>query len=254
MQRFDSAAAVRLLAVCRTIVTTGFPDCFALGAAMTDVWTEAETLPSGPLTPMAAAFALTGEWLASRASAQHAIAATHVLAEMVTLWASDISEPVAGRVQHAITDFIMGELGLGWNTCEVGPDARPGMPYTENGMFEYCGAFAARALHRLVGPKARSRDLASTYRIERAFKPARDHVIPAAVRPGDLIMVGGQRGGRPKHIALTLACAGAHVYTIEGNAYGQGPDGHKREGVVFRVRPVGLMRSHVPLSTLKGVA
>lgn len=254
MHRFDSAAAVRLLAVCRAIATTGSPDCFALGAAMSDIWAEAEKLPPGPLTPMAAAFALTGEWLATRASAQHAIAATHVLAEMVILWASDISEPIAGCVQPAITDFIMGDLGLGWNSCEVGPDARPGAPYTENGMFEYCGAFAARALHRIVGPQARRRDLASTYRIERAFKPRRDRVVLAAVRPGDLVMVGGQRGRRPTHIALTLACAGAHIYTIEGNAVGRGPDGSKREGVVFRTRPVGLVRAHVPLSTLKGVA
>jgi len=55
--------------------------------------------------------------------------------------------------------------------------------------------------------------------------------------PGDVITVGDYNGGAGSHIALVCdRPAGKKVETIEGNAYGQFPDGSRGEGVVRRTR------------------
>lgn len=168
--------------------------------------------------------------------------ATAVLAAAAAEWARDVREPPHPGGAARIDTYIRGPQGLGWGSVEVGPGARPGIPYTRNRQFEWCGAFAAfcygaaglKRIHRL-------KRLASTYRlwVWSAEDNAARHVDPEDLQPGDIVVMGpaGDRDGA--HIAIcATAPDGGTITTVEGNAYGAGPTVARIEGVVRQVRPL----------------
>jgi len=175
--------------------------------------------------------------------------AAAVLAAAAAEWARDVREPPRPGGAARIDTYIRGPQGLTWGSVEMGPGARPGIPYTRNRQFEWCGAFAAFCYGAAgLGRLHRLKRLASTYRLwvwAREDNGAR-WVDPEALQPGDIVVMGpaGDRDGA--HVALCVTAPdGGTINTFEGNARGIGPTGASIEGVVKQVRPLagapGLM-------------
>lgn len=159
-------------------------------------------------------------------------------------WHRNIAEPVTGVSQNSaarIDEYIRGALGLGWSTAEVGPKARPNIPYTKDGMFEWCGAFAAWCYGNVgLLPLLRKKHIASTYRLWAWSKGNARRVAPKDIQPGDIVVVGpdGDDYGQHVTIAASNVRADGTFVTYEGNAGGLWPDGTRHTGVVRRTRPV----------------
>lgn len=164
-----------------------------------------------------------------------------VLAAAQHEWDLDVAEPVGTKSNGAarIDLYIRGPLGLGWSTAELGPNARPGIAYTKNQMFQWCGAFAAHTYGSAgLRPQIRKKHLASTYRL---FSWARGNARwvepnPASIQPGDIVVVGPDGSPHGEHVVICIEVHPDHIVTIEGNASGPGPRGDKREGVIKRKR------------------
>ena len=158
-------------------------------------------------------------------------------------WKRPVSEPVGNAANGAarIDEYIRGSLGLGWSTAELGPTARPGIPYTRNGMFQWCGAFAAFCLGNVgLHPALRKKHLASTYRLWAWSNGNARRIAPLAIQPGDIVVMGPAGKTEGAHIAIAYAAPDGRglVGTYEGNAGGTRPDGTKHEGVIRRTRPL----------------
>lgn len=162
-------------------------------------------------------------------------------------WKLDIIDPTAkdssekgNRSRKFIDSLIRTGTGLNW-TWE--------QEYKGDGDFAWCGAFVsacwAKAGMKLV---VREKDLASTYRIDRFGQGNSDRkyvkcetiedVIHFAPRCGDIVLVGEK--GYGTHIALVsqdyVIEGPNYLSTIEGNTFGKGPAGDKREGVCAKTR------------------
>lgn len=114
--------------------------------------------------------------------------------------------------------------------------------------FNWCGAFAAAAYPGIKKP-LRVEHFASTPRLDnwakgtaRAIEPT-----PDQVQPGDIILVGPQRGWKAesgktykhgRHIAIveSVDAAAGLVHTIEGNTIGEIGNGKRRHGVAKDTR------------------
>jgi hypothetical protein len=195
-----------------------------------------------------------------------------------SLWLTGIVDPPDGSSQYdrsrrMIDEFIRGSGGLHW-TWE--------RPYEQNGDFEWCGSYVATAWSRVrMAMEWRRTFFASTYRLDRwaQYLPLQDHDNPrhddqprrylrldenssptmarfgdddsdefADPQPGDLLLVGGERTGYGKHIAMVErwdADAGRFI-TLEGNATGAGVRGQRIHGVIRTTRRVGLDRGDPP--------
>lgn len=148
---------------------------------------------------------------------------------------------------------IRGFFGLTWNTVQVGPTARAGVPYKHDGDFAWCLAFVA-AMYGLQGLKAdiRRKLMPSTYRLWNAYRHDSRRFItdPQQLRQGDIVILGPcTPNAAPwgEHGVLFYKTAGdGHFISIEGNAKGyatlveavEDNGKNKYEGVVFNRRPL----------------
>ncbi len=189
------------------------------------------------------------------------IAGEQAVALALTLWRMDIYDPKLGDTSAAarasrehISDMIRGPAGLNW-TWE--PE------YAGDGTFEWCGAFVKRCwakIRRDIGKLC----FASTYRLDRYARAAsvmgetpippktprllaefderswpRTKPLPFEPRAGDIALVGIK--GYGSHICLVESYDAARgtFDTIEGNAFGKGPNGEHQQGVVRQRRFIG---------------
>lgn len=163
-----------------------------------------------------------------------------ILAAADAEWKLDVVEPASPAKQNGaarIDQYIRGSLGLGWNTAELGPTARPGIPYTKNGMFQWCGAFAAWC-YGVAGLNAlaRKKNIASTYRLWAWAHGNERWVEPKNIKPGDIVVVGPVGSNYGEHVTICFSVQADSIGTYEGNASGPGPKGDRREGVIKRTR------------------
>lgn len=166
--------------------------------------------------------------------------ASVVLAAARCEFARGVAEPgTAGMPNGAdvIDTYIRGPLGLAWNTCDV-KTWKPNVPYTRNGQFAWCGAFAARCWAE-AGLKVdlRQKHLAGTGRLYRWAHGTERWVKPRDLRPGDIAVVGPEGSGDGEHITIVREVRANVIETYEGNAHGLGIKGNRYEGVVVQVRP-----------------
>lgn len=159
------------------------------------------------------------------------------------LWGQKIKEPQGAPNQ--IDDFIRGDYGLGWSTADA-INWTPHQPYTHNGQFQWCGAFAAYCWgHAGLKASIRKTDMASTWRLYKwaglngSDPSGRVVTMPGDLLPGDILVVSRGKKKQGEHICLVerVDHEAKLIHTIEGNARGVGPDGTVYEGVVKRTRP-----------------
>ena len=142
-------------------------------------------------------------------------------------WASVVKEP-----QQRIDTYIRSAQGLSWSWEE---------PYTRNGQFAWCGAFAAFA-YTAARLQIRKKIFPSCYRLYNAWANTSRHISADQVRPGDIVVVyTSKRATWGDHITLCVDASSystdGYITTIEGNANGKLGDGSKGEGVITRQRP-----------------
>lgn len=181
------------------------------------------------------------------------LAGRKAIERAVVLWTHDIYDPARSddsalaRLSKQQIDTMI-RFGLGW-TWEP--------PYAGDGDFEWCGAFAATCWGEAIKPELRKLYFASTYRLDRygSYRPAFGEEnkgsgrlwqqidggeLQRAPRAGDIALIGNKGYGH--HIALIEKYEDGRIYTIEGNATGDGPNGEKQQGVVRRRRPLSTVR------------
>lgn len=170
----------------------------------------------------------------------------------LSMWALDIYDPELGddsiegqQSRHFITDMIRSGLGWTWETA-----------YDGDGDFEWCGAFAA-ACWIDIKPELRKLYFSSTYRLDRyasyrsyngennvgkgrKWQEPEDGGFAWAPRAGDIALVGHKSYGH--HIVLVEKYEDGRIFTVEGNATGEGPNGERQQGVVRRRRPLSTVR------------
>lgn len=189
------------------------------------------------------------------------LAGEQAVAIALQLWQMDIYDPKPGDTsaaartsRDAISDMIRGPLGLNW-TWE--PE------YAGDGKFEWCGAFVKRCwvkVKRDIGKLC----FASTYRLDRYARAAsvmgetpitptkprllaelderswpRAKPLPFEPRAGDIALVGIKGYGTHITLVENYDAARGCLSTIEGNAYGRGPNGEQQQGVVRQQRFIG---------------
>jgi hypothetical protein len=161
-----------------------------------------------------------------------------VLAVAQAEWERCVREP-RGDVNR-VDEYIRGEFGLGWGTADA-INWKANTPYTRNGMFQWCGAFAAFCWgHSGLLAAIRSKKLASTVRLYNWCQGTdRTVSVPGDLRPGDIVIVTRGKKKQGEHICIVerVDLDAKLVHTIEGNARGRGPDGEVFEGVIKRTRP-----------------
>lgn len=155
-------------------------------------------------------------------------------------WAFRVEEP-PGKGWERIDLYIRGPEGLGWGTADA-ITWKPRQPYTRNGMFAYCLAFAAAYVFEGLDPEIREHFCSSTGRLFRAYAKTERHVPLTSLLPGDVGIVAEPSTLRAEpqgsHGVLIERVENGLAYTIEANAKGLGPDGKVFEGVVRRTRPL----------------
>lgn len=152
--------------------------------------------------------------------------AERAVAEAMRAWKADIIDPPTDAARYEksrrwIREFITD--GLLW--------PQDGLRYDHDGQFAWCGAFVAWCYRETLRADIRKSYLASTYRLSQfGTRTSID-----LVRPGDVLIVGDVKP-YGDHIALVervnRRVDGTVCTTIEGNAHGDGPYGHRQEGVV----------------------
>lgn len=171
-------------------------------------------------------------------------------------WELGVREPDA-----RIDEYIRGAQGLGWGTADA-INWTPDAPYTRNGMFQWCGAFAAFCWGSAgLLPKLRNKKWASTVRLYNwAQDSARVVTVPDDLSPGDVVIVTRGKKKQGEHICIVerVDLDTKLVHTVEGNARGIGPDGEVYEGVIKRTRPwprglggLGIRNMRCPVSGLR---
>ena len=139
-------------------------------------------------------------------------------------WQRVVKEP-----DSRIDDYIRSRDGIGWSWEK---------PYTRNGQFAWCGAFAAFAWSS-VRFNIRQKIFPSCYRLYSRWVNTARHIEADQMLPGDIVVVyTSKRSVQGDHITLCLTapdCDGCFE-TIEGNAFGTAGDGLRAEGVVKNVR------------------
>lgn len=147
-------------------------------------------------------------------------------------WNLDVTEPGGGGLSERITYYIKNANALGWSWED---------DYTRNGQFAWCGAFAAACYSDRVRSNVRSKIFSSCYRMYDNWSSTSRSQLPSNLRPGDLVIVYTSSEKTPiygNHITLATSKPdqAGNFETVEGNAFGNGPDGQWREGVSKRTR------------------
>lgn len=164
-------------------------------------------------------------------------------------WRSGVAEPGTPGMPNGVTiidRYIRGALGLGWSTCDI-VNWKPGVPYTRNGQFAWCGAFAAFC-YGSAGLKAelRSKHFSGTPRLYKWAKGTPRFIAAAGdMHRGDIVVVGPGGDIDGAHITVYRGSCRTDAVgrvvsfdTFEGNAHGVGPTGLRYEGVVANTRKV----------------
>lgn len=158
---------------------------------------------------------------------------TMAVAFAVSEWELGVSEPPGPNSDRIGSEYISGPDGLGWSWVD---------PYTENGQFAWCGAFASYCFGKAGLLKdIRHKVLPSCYRLFKWASLEDRMVKPAQVMRGDIVVVGNDKSREwGSHITICQKTSSLinGVRTIEGNARGASPNGDRWEGVVKQYRPI----------------
>lgn len=171
------------------------------------------------------------------------------------------SLPLADGEQSVYVSSLHGERALAralaqWNETIIEPkgvvDGGPileryikeGIKWSwvdsyQNRKFAWCGAFAGWAWKESVKDEIRKKSFPSTYRL-REWAKGSQRIIKRLedAREGDIIIVGKKKAWGD-HITLFDRIDGEGYWSVEGNAYGETPEGGPRkEGVIRRYRNV----------------
>lgn len=138
------------------------------------------------------------------------------------------------RVVHdpssRIDTYIKSTEGIAWTWEE---------PYTRNGQFAWCGAFAAYC-HTAVKRDIRKKIFPSCYRMFQNWSNTSRKIQNEEVSRGDIVVVyTSKRSRQGDHITLCVDASTidqGYITTIEGNAHGELGDGSRGEGVITRTR------------------
>ena len=129
-----------------------------------------------------------------------------------------------------IDAYIKSSEGIGWSWVE---------PYTKNGQFAWCGAFAAFC-YTNVNMQTKKKIFPSCYRMYSNWAKTSRKVSIEAIEAGDIVVVfTSKRSVQGDHITLCVDASTAqdgYITTIEGNAHGTLGDGTNGEGVITRQR------------------
>jgi hypothetical protein len=191
-----------------------------------------------------------------------AAAGKEAVLEGLRLWSLDVIDPnrrdqseLANR-SRAVIDEVITACGWTWQ-----------VPYKGDGQVEWCGLFVG-ACWRAAGldPKWLATYFASTYRLDQwggyqtfnakapnppppAGQPRRlmarldasSTSLPFVPREGDILLIGDGHPEAGDHICLVTGWLPEKrtFLTVEGNGFGLGPDGKRRQGIVTGQRKLG---------------
>ena len=152
-------------------------------------------------------------------SEQSSVAIDRALAE----WSSMGEEP-----DRRIDTYIRSREGLGWDWLD---------PYTRNGQFAWCGAFASFC-YSSVKFQTRHKIFPSCYRMYSSWSQTSRKIEARDMLPGDIVVVySSARATWGDHITLCrVSPIDGKFETLEGNAHGTLGDGSHGEGVIARER------------------
>lgn len=129
-----------------------------------------------------------------------------------------------------INAYIRSAEGLGWNWVE---------PYTKNGEFAWCGAFASFCYTK-VNSNIRKKIFPSCYRLYSNWAKTSRKISIADVQAGDIVVIyTAKRSVQGDHITLCVDAStkkDGYIKTIEGNAKGELGNNEFGEGVVRQER------------------
>jgi len=129
-----------------------------------------------------------------------------------------------------IDAYIKSSEGIGWSWEK---------PYTKNGQFAWCGAFAAFCYTK-VNSRIKKKIFPSCYRLYSNWGKTSRHISLENIEPGDIVVVfTAKRSLQGDHITLCVdnsTMQDGYITTIEGNAHGELGNGERGEGVITRKR------------------
>ena len=129
-----------------------------------------------------------------------------------------------------IDKYIKSSEGLGWSWVE---------PYTKNGQFAWCGAFASFC-YPDVNAQIRTKIFPSCYRLYNNWGQTSRKISIDKIRAGDIVIVWTHKNSvQGDHITLCVDSSSldkGYISTIEGNAHGTLGNGKHGEGVIKRER------------------
>ena len=129
-----------------------------------------------------------------------------------------------------INAYIRSAEGLGWNWVE---------PYTKNGEFAWCGAFASFCYTK-VNSNIRKKIFPSCYRLYSNWAKTSRKISIEDVQAGDIVVIyTAKRSVQGDHITLCVDAStkkDGYIKTIEGNAKGELGNGEFGEGVIRQER------------------
>lgn len=160
---------------------------------------------------------------------------------------SNIQEPkdFDPRGLLRINEYIRSDQGSGWTTITYTHDGQKGA--------DWCGHFAAFVYGAAgLNEESRRKKLQSTRRLYNWGRENPNRLIggvdsdgfpippgPDELQPGDIVVVGRANDDKKqgRHITIVESVTSDGVFTIEGNARGEGPDGSRSNGVIKTFRP-----------------
>jgi len=129
-----------------------------------------------------------------------------------------------------INAYIRSAEGLGWSWVE---------PYTKNGEFAWCGAFASFCYTK-VNSNIRKKIFPSCYRLYSNWAKTSRKIPIQDVQAGDIVVIyTAKRSVQGDHITLCVDAStkkDGYIKTIEGNAKGELGNGEFGEGVIRQER------------------
>lgn len=129
-----------------------------------------------------------------------------------------------------INAYIRSAEGLGWSWVE---------PYTKNGEFAWCGAFASFCYTK-VNSNIRKKIFPSCYRLYSNWAKTSRKIPIEDVQAGDIVVIyTAKRSVQGDHITLCVDAStkkDGYIKTIEGNAKGELGNGEFGEGVIRQER------------------
>lgn len=144
-----------------------------------------------------------------------------------------VTEPEYDGDYQRINAYIQGSEGLSWTWEE---------DYTRNGMFAWCGAFAAFCYSALAS-NIRKQIFPSCYRLSANWGSTKRHREAGDIQAGDIVVVYTSSKRSPaygNHITLAIDTPdlNGNFGTIEGNAKGLSCHGTQVVGVIQRLRNI----------------